>query len=61
MSNVLDACFEHSHNHDANLLWRNARIVALDFYKRLGLQTIGPEFDIKGIGPHFVTWKVITS
>ena len=39
------------------LLWFNARIVALNFYKTLGYKTIGTEFDIPKVGPHFVMKK----
>jgi len=39
------------------LLWFNARIAALNFYKTLGYKTIGPEFDIPKVGPHFVMKK----
>lgn len=40
----------------ANTLWCNARTSALDFYKKLSLKAIGPEFDIPDIGPHFVMY-----
>lgn len=53
---VLEACFDHVRAHGARLLWCNARSGALDFYRTLGLRTIGPEFDIPGIGPHYVMW-----
>ena len=56
---MLDACFEHIRNHNASLLWCNARVIALAFYKHLGLRTIGPKFEIEGIGPHYVMWKVV--
>ncbi len=56
---LLELCFEHVQNHGSDLLWCNARIGALDFYERLGFQTIGPEFDIKGIGGHYVMWRVV--
>jgi predicted GNAT family N-acyltransferase len=36
------------------LLWCNARSGAVGFYERLGWRTIGDEFDIPGIGPHYV-------
>lgn len=35
------------------LLWFNARIVALSFYKNLGYEIVGDEFDIPKVGPHF--------
>ena len=53
---LLEACFNHMRAKDSGLLWCNARIGALAFYETLGLQTIGPEFDIAGIGAHYVMW-----
>lgn len=41
------------------LLWCNARLVAVDFYKKLGLQIKGEEFDISDIGPHYLMYKKI--
>lgn len=41
----------------ATLLWFNARIIALNFYKNLGYETVGPEFDIPLVGPHYVMKK----
>lgn len=35
-------------------LWCNARTSALQFYQKLGFKTIGTEFDIHLIGPHYV-------
>lgn len=54
---LLESCFDHIREHNADTLWCNARIGAVDFYRRLGLQTIGPEFEIEGIGPHYVMWE----
>lgn len=39
------------------LLWCNARVVALGFYRAQGFETEGPEFEIAGVGPHFVMWR----
>ena len=39
------------------IVWCNARIVALDFYKKQGFKIIGKEFDIPQIGGHFVMYK----
>jgi GNAT superfamily N-acetyltransferase len=54
---VLARCIDHVRDSGADVLWCNARVGALGFYKRLGFQTLGDEFDIAGIGPHFVMWK----
>ncbi len=40
-----------------DILWCNARVFALDFYKKSGYQIIGEEFDVNLIGPHFVMFK----
>lgn len=34
--------------------WCNARAIAVRFYERNGLVTVGDAFDIPGIGPHYV-------
>ncbi|RHB51786.1 GNAT family N-acetyltransferase [Exiguobacterium sp. AM39-5BH] len=34
--------------------WCNARAVAVRFYERNGLKTVGEAFDIPGIGDHYV-------
>ena len=44
-----------------DVLWFNARVVALDFYKKLGYKTIGEEFDIQYIGGHFNMYKKFTN
>ena len=41
----------------ADLLWCNARLVAVEFYKTLGFKTKGELFDIKDIGPHYLMFK----
>ena len=40
-------------------LWCNARVIAVDFYKKQGFQTFGAEFDIRLIGGHFVMFKYL--
>ena len=39
------------------VLWFNARRVAVGFYAKLGFEPWGEEFDIPVIGPHTVMWK----
>jgi GNAT superfamily N-acetyltransferase len=51
---LLRECFRHVRDDGGGLLWCNARVVALGFYDRLGLAREGEEFDIPGIGPHYV-------
>jgi len=38
----------------AHYLWANARTSAIGFYKKAGYTVCGEEFDIEGVGPHFL-------
>ena len=40
-------------------LWCNARTTACGYYAKLGFTTRGDEFDIDGIGPHYVMMRVL--
>jgi predicted GNAT family N-acyltransferase len=44
-------------NHDCELLWCNARLAAVGYYLKFGMQRHGPEFDIPGIGPHWLMYR----
>ena len=39
------------------ILWFNAREIALSFYKNLNFQIKGDPFDIKSIGTHYLMYK----
>jgi len=39
------------------MLWFNARTVAVPFYEKHGFATRGDEFEIPGVGPHYVMWQ----
>ena len=54
---ILLQAFEEIKKKKGTLLWCNARLIAVEFYKKLGLQTIGKEFDISDIGPHYMMYK----
>jgi len=41
------------------MVWCNARLVAVEFYKSIGFKIIGDLFDIQGIGPHYYMYKKI--
>ncbi len=43
----------------ANYVWCNARKVALKFYSDCGFEVVSPEFDVPGIGPHYVMYLKI--
>jgi len=40
-------------------LWCNARIIAVHFYEKQGLKTIGDSFEVPFVGEHFVMFKKI--
>ena len=42
---------------NCDIIWCNARLIALDFYKSLGFKINGKECNIKDIGSHFLMWK----
>jgi GNAT superfamily N-acetyltransferase len=44
---------------NASLIWFNARLVAVAFYKKMGYTTIGEAFIINTVGPHYVMFKKI--
>lgn len=41
----------------ANFIWINARMNALNFYRRNGYSVVGTGFDVPGIGEHFLMYK----
>ncbi|HWO57747.1 MAG TPA: GNAT family N-acetyltransferase [bacterium] len=51
---VLSACIEHVRAKDGALIWCNARTRAVPFYRKHGFVTVGDEFEIPGVGPHYV-------
>ncbi len=44
---------------NSNFLWCNARIAAVDFYKKQGFQTFGEKFEISYVGEHYMMFKKI--
>ncbi|MEQ1850651.1 MAG: GNAT family N-acetyltransferase [Chthoniobacteraceae bacterium] len=50
---LLDACVAAALEEGATLLWCNARTGAVPFYRKNGWATLGDEFDIPTVGPHF--------
>jgi L-Ala-D/L-Glu epimerase len=41
------------------LLWFDARSSACSFYEKSGYQVLGREYEIPGIGPHFLMWGLL--
>ena len=56
---LLLSCLDHVAAQGGNVLWCNARTSATGFYLSCGFQVQGEEFEIPGIGPHFVMLRRI--
>jgi len=58
-TNLMIESFKELEKRDCDMVWCNARLIAVDFYKSLGFKITGEIFDIKGIGPHYYMYKEI--
>lgn len=56
-SQLLESCVNHAIGQRGDVIWCNARINAVAFYKKYGFKIIGDEFDIENIGAHFLMAK----
>ena len=56
---LMQSAFTHLLQQQADLLWCKARLVAIPFYRSLGFQIIGEQYDIEGIGPHYTMYKLL--
>ncbi len=57
---VMQKAFKELYAKGCDLLWCNARLIAVDFYKSIGFKTKGKLFDIADIGPHYYMYRYIT-
>ena len=58
-SDLMNESFKELKKRDCDMVWCNARLVAVDFYKSVGFKIIGELFDIAEIGPHYYMYKEI--
>ena len=56
---LMEESFKELKKRDCDMVWCNARLVAVDFYKSVGFKIIGELFDIESIGPHYYMYKEI--
>ncbi|MDP2089523.1 MAG: GNAT family N-acetyltransferase [Flavobacteriaceae bacterium] len=54
---LLQSIIEFLKDKKAEILWFNARIIALNFYQKLGFQTIGELFELQYVGEHYIMFK----
>ena len=58
-SDLMEESFKELKKRECDMLWCNARLVAVDFYKSVGFKVIGDLFEISEIGPHYYMYKEI--
>ena len=58
-SDLMEESFKELKKRDCDMVWCNARLGAVDFYKSVGFKIIGELFDIEAIGPHYYMYKEI--
>lgn len=56
---ILDYGEQFMKKKKANIIWCNAREIAVNFYQKNGYKIIGDAFDIKDIGIHYTMYKVL--
>jgi len=56
---VLARVVQHVADHGGGLLWCNARVPAVAFYRRAGFVEHGDTWDEPRIGPHVVMWRIV--
>lgn len=49
---VIDFSKQELKNRNVDLLWCDAREVAIGFYEKMGLKTVGDFYNVPQIGPH---------
>ena len=50
---LMDAAREYAQKKGARILWCNARVSAVRFYRKLGYEIVSGEFEIPDVGPHY--------
>ena len=58
-NHLLNFAIVYLRGQKANYLWCNARKKALQFYLNMGFEVISAEFEVPGIGPHYVLYVKI--
>lgn len=54
---LLAAVEEHAKSEGSSLIWANARSSAIGFYIKAGYSLASSEFNIGGVGPHYLVVK----
>jgi ribosomal protein S18 acetylase RimI-like enzyme len=58
---IVDAGLNHLRELGVEVIWCDARVAALNFYRRLQFEELEEEYEIPIIGLHRFMWKVLSS
>ncbi|SNR89759.1 GNAT family N-acetyltransferase [Flavobacterium sp. ov086] len=50
-------CENYCKTNNVDLIWFNARTVAVGFYRKMNYETLGEAFDIEDVGEHYLMFK----
>jgi ribosomal protein S18 acetylase RimI-like enzyme len=56
---LVQAAEQYISQQNGEKIWFNAREIAVGFYNKMGYTVIGEQFDIAGVGPHYVMHKTL--
>jgi GNAT superfamily N-acetyltransferase len=56
---LLEYCENEIRLKSGDLIWFNAREIALGFYEKSGYEILGDPFEIPDVGPHYILFKAI--
>jgi GNAT superfamily N-acetyltransferase len=56
---VLGLLLQRAAHGGGGVVWCNARLAAESLYRRAGFEEAGEVFEVPGIGPHRVMWRVV--
>jgi predicted GNAT family N-acyltransferase len=56
---IVAACIDHVGGNGGGLLWCNARVPAVEFYRRAGFETRGEAWVDPDIGPHIAMFRQV--
>lgn len=57
---IIEKAFDILLQNHIEVLWCNARASAVGFYKKMGFEINSEEFEIPGVGPHYVMSKKVS-
>jgi GNAT superfamily N-acetyltransferase len=56
---LIQTIIKEALDNKTELIWFNARKNAVPFYEKLGFHIYGTEFEIEGVGTHFLMYRVL--